>query len=56
MHKKTIALLTKPVMLPTEPPMTLPADTLIIVDTVAMVALFENDHFDIFRDEYSLLN
>ena len=54
MHKSFVALLVKEVKLPNME--MLPIDTTISVDVEDGIALWEDEHFDIFRDEYILLN
>lgn len=56
MHKKTTALVIKPIELQTNPPIVIPVDSSIIIDTDNMVALWQETHFDVFRDEFTLVN
>lgn len=55
--KKTVSVIVvKEIVLPSESNETIPIDSIVFVDLDKMVAVWNNQHFDIFSDEFRVFN
>lgn len=56
MNKSILAILKIEIVLPTDDSKIVPKSSLISVDTSKMIAYWEGYHFEIFQDEYQIMN